>query len=699
MMVTAMDTHEKPITRLTGILRDAPSTVPALAAMALFIAWSSSQAGYPVAHWAPGAIIVLALLAVAFTTAPPRLRHVPLEVLVAVTCLTLFTAWSFLTILWAKVPGDAWDGANRTLLYLVVFALFALWRHRGGSAALLLGAWVLAMICLAAFVVLHVDAASDPARLFSEARLKYPAGYENASAATWGIAMWPALLLAASGRVHWAVRGVLAGGAVLLADLALLSQSRGSLYASAAMLAIVFALLPGRVRRFAVLVPIAAAVGLTTPILLRVGDRLLHGGDVRVALHSATAAIFIAALLVGAIVAVAGALERRHVFSASSRRRIRATVIAFAIAALAAVVAGGWVAARDPLARIEHGWKTFKGGYEADNPRVNRLVSGLGSGRYDFYRVALDEFADRPLVGIGADNFQEQYLARGRYERSPRYPHSVEIRTLADTGIVGALLALVGLVAALVAAARAWRSEAARADPLIGAVAVAALGGFLYWLVHGSFDWFWEFAGLGAPAFALLGLACALAPPRRPAAAAKAFAVPLFSRRSRPRGRGHLLRRLSFAAGLAVCLAAAASLTAPWLSQLQLQRATRIWRTTPRQAYADLNDAARLDPLSAEADLVAGSIALRFGDLARADDEFSRALARDRGDAYATLERGAIASARGERPTALRMLQQAVKLDPHYDLLRELVAIVRSGRRVDIGELDRSIFAKAERLE
>ena len=67
-----------------------------------------------------------------------------------------YTALSFLSILWAAVPGDAWEGANRTLLYLLVFALFAGWRQRGRSAVLLLGAWALAMVGLAAFVALHI---------------------------------------------------------------------------------------------------------------------------------------------------------------------------------------------------------------------------------------------------------------------------------------------------------------------------------------------------------------------------------------------------------------------------------------------------------------------------------------------------------------------------------------------------------------
>ena len=43
-------------------LRAAPRPSPALAAVALFVVWATGQAGYPVTHWAPGGLIVLALL-------------------------------------------------------------------------------------------------------------------------------------------------------------------------------------------------------------------------------------------------------------------------------------------------------------------------------------------------------------------------------------------------------------------------------------------------------------------------------------------------------------------------------------------------------------------------------------------------------------------------------------------------------------
>jgi O-antigen ligase len=674
--------------KLTASLRASPATVPAFAAIALFVGWATSQAGYPVTHWGPGALIVLGLLAIALAAVRLRVAEVPRSVWIALGALAAYTAFSYLSILWAANTGDAWEGANRTLLYLLVFALFALWRQRGTTAALLVCAWVLALVVLAAFTALHLDAVSVAKlqTLLPGGRLDYPTGYANANAAQWLMAFWPALLLARSKRLPWGLRGLLAGGAVLLAEVALLSQSRGSLYATPVMIVLVFALLPGRTRTFALLVPVACGIAAAAPAVLHVGDDLKHEAVVPATLHSATAAMFAAAVVVAIVVALGAAIESRRSFSERSERRMRNGTRAAALLALLAILVGGLAVAGNPVTRIEKGWHSFKGGYGSDSTSGSRLVSGLGSNRYDFFRVALDEFLAHPVVGIGADNFQQQYLEHGHSDETPHYPHSIELRTLSQTGILGALLALVGRGAALLACGRAVR----RADPLARSVAAAALAGFGYWVVHGSFDWFWEFAGLGAPAFALLGIGCALAPARPVAAPSKPGRR---ERRLLPR-RGPVL-----ASGAILAIAGTVSLAVPWLSQLDVQSAAHTWTTAPQSAYSRLREAADLNPLSDEPELVSGSIALRYGELKRADDQFSQALGRDSGDAYATLELGAIASTKGERSRALALLERAVRLEPRETLAREALGVVRAGRRLSVDELNRLILLKAQQLE
>ncbi len=668
-----------------GSLRDAPATVPALVAVGVFVVWATSQAGYPLTHWAPGALILLALLIVALATVPLRWASVPFVLKLALGCLAAYTALSYFSILWAAAPGEAWEGANRTLLYLFVFALFALWPGRGASAALLVGLWTFAMIALAVYVALRLDTATGKsyAALFSGERLSYPAGYPNATAAQWLMAFWPALLLARGKEFHWAVRGLLGGGAVVLADVALLSLSRGSLYATPVMVVLVFALIPDRLRTFATTVPVAVGIGVTVPFVLRVGKRIEAGHAPDGATPAAIAAVLFAAVLVAAAVACGAAFEGRRTLSPGAARGARRLLGATALATLLVMVVGRLAVAGNPVTRVRHSWESFEGGYSSTPTSGSRLLSGLGSNRYDFFRVALDEFEAHPVVGIGVDNFQQQYLRRGRSEETPRYPHSVELRTLTETGLIGALLAIVGLGAALVAGWRAMR----RADDLLAAtVAAAALAGFAYWVVHGSFDWFWEFAGLGAPAFALLGVACSLvsapqrdAPPlsaagRRGIGVSQAELVADGGGQSlhdvSPKGSlraytgGPSRRIFALALGCVLALAATLSLAAPWLSERQIQTAARIWPKAPLAAYARLSDAAKLNPLSDRAYLVEGSIALRFGDLVRARDAFSKALKRVPEDAYATLELGAIASEMGAHREALELLEQSCVPEP-----------------------------------
>jgi hypothetical protein len=686
--------------KLTASLRSAPATVPALVALALFVVWATDQGGYPVTHWAPGGLLLLSLLAITAGLVRVKLAEIPRGVRVALGCLAAYTALSYLSILWAGVPGDAWEGANRTLLYLLVFALFASWRQQPLSAAILLGAWTLALAGLALFTILHVDAAGSArlTALLPGGRLVYPSGYANANAAQWLMAFWPAVLLARSPRLPWGLRGLLAGSAVLLAEVALMSQSRGSLYATPVMLLAAFALLPERTRTFAMLVPVGAGIAAAAPAVLHVGDRLRGEQVVAATLHHAVAAALVSAVVVSLIVALAAAVESRRALPEAAAGRLHRATGAGALAALALVLVGGLVAAGNPITRIEHGWNTFKGGYGANSTTGDRLVSGLGSNRYDFFRVALNEFAAHPVAGIGADNFQQQYLVHGRSTETPRYPHSVEFRTISQTGILGSLLAIVGLIAALAVAARAIRGP----DLLGRAVSAGALAGFVYWVVHGSFDWFWEFAGLGAPAFALLGMACALAP-QRPSGPVSEGAGTQAGEPGSPgepseRAAARAAWRRPVGLGLAVVLAVACafSFVGPWLSELEVQRAAKSWRSSPSAAYASLRTASELNPLGDEAYLVAGSIAARIGQLRRARGEFSKALARTPDEAYATLELGVIASFNGERAQALVRLERAVELNPREPLAAEALELVRQGKRLSVLGLNRAILLKGQ---
>lgn len=693
------------MTRWVNGLRAAPVTVPCLVAVGVLAWWTAQDAGYALTTWAPGTLIVIGLLGLALVLVPDGWRDAPATVRVAVAALAAFTAWSYLSILWAGAAGDAWEGANRTLLYLALFTLSALWRQRSDTAAGLLGLWTAAVIAVALVTALRIGTGDDPAALFVDDRLAEPAGYPNAVAAGLLMALWPAVALVGCGRVHAALRGLLAAGAVLVAGLALLCLSRGSLLAVPLTAVAFFATVPGRVRHLLVVLPVAAAVVVAAPGLLALTDALGASRPpapdvVQELARGAVRTLLLGALVVGAAVAALGFLHAARPPAPRVRAAAGRAATAFAVVVTLVVLVGGLVVAGNPVDRLDSAWTSFKGGYGDQRPG-SRLVGGLGSNRYDFYRVGLDAFRGAPLRGIGVENFQQDYLARGRSDETPRYPHSVELRTLAQTGLVGTLLLLVALGAALVAASRAARG----ADAAGRAVAAGALGAFAYWFVHGSADWFWEFAGLGGSAFLLLGLACGLAP-RRPAAWAGA---PAPRARARPAGQpgGRVPARVAWptvrsrtaVAAVGVwALVAAVSIALPWMAQRDVEVAGRIFDRRPAQAFARLDRAAALNPLSDRPALVEGSIALRFGDLAGADRAFARALARTRRGAYATLQRGAIASAQGRRAEALVLLRRARTLAPRDPLVREALAIVRSGGQIDVANLSRKILRRAEKL-
>jgi tetratricopeptide (TPR) repeat protein len=299
--------------------------------------------------------------------------------------------------------------------------------------------------------------------------------------------------------------------------------------------------------------------------------------------------------------------------------------------------------------------------------------------------VAWDQFTASPLVGDGSDNFQQAYLARRRSDQAPRYPHSVELRALTETGLVGTALLVVAMGAALWAAALAIR----RRRGLGSAAAAAATASFLYWVIHGSVDWFWEFPALGAPAFALLGLAAGLLP--RPARKP----VPPGMRRQRS-----LPARVAAipALVLGIALVPALNLAGPWLAEVEQNQAASGWHADPSGAFDKLDSAASLNPLSATPKLLAGSIALRLGRTALSERYFREAIERDPRDAYAHLELGGLLVQTGRRRQGIAVLAEARRLDPRDDLTDQVLIAARAGKKVDLAKVNRELADRSARL-
>lgn len=129
-----------------------------------------------------------------------------------------------------------------------------------------------------------------------------------------------------------------------------------------------------------------------------------------------------------------------------------------------------------------------------------RIAAMLGDGRAIAGRLAFRMFAASPLFGSGLGTFGELFTRFLRGDFLLNYAHNDYAQWLAETGIVGATIALT-MIWGLVARFRAWSHRNAGIDRAMAAGPWAALAGIG---VHSAFDW-----NLHIPANALL--ACIVA--------------------------------------------------------------------------------------------------------------------------------------------------------------------------------------------
>ena len=617
--------------------------------MVVLVGVSVSEGGYPPTTWYPAAILLVGLLAVAYVAAPP-LQPVPRTVLVALGCFAAYAGWAYLSIIWAAQAADAWDGANRIALYGVVFALFAVWRPTHAAALLLIGTLAFAVVAIGVVELLRVTAADGSGGFFYEGRLSEPTGYANANAALWTLGAIPSVFLAACRDVPSWIRALFLAGAVVLIGMALLAGSRGWLFAAPLAAIALVGLLRERLSVVAVLAVLGGAIALIAGPTAAVSAEATSANEFDALVDDAAAAILLTASIALAAGLVLAALHRRV--------RIPAAADKVALVALAAAVASGamaWALVGDPMDTVSDAWQEFRGG-GSSQPGSSRFAGGFASDRYDLWRVAWDAFERHPTRGIGVDNYLQEYLREGDTTEQARYPHSLELGVLSQTGLIGAALLSGAFGAALVAAAGAVRRTQG------AAAAVAGLAVFVYWLAHASVDWLWEFPGIAGPVLACLGLASALAPREaRPA------------RTRRPRWSALLVLP---------AVVVGASFVLPWAAHVETREAAAEWMQDGDRALARIDRAAAWNPLASEPRMVGGVIAVRLDRLDIAEEEFQAALEREPGNSYGWLQLGAIASVRGDFRLARRRIANAAELSPRDEFIRAALRAVSRGQRV-----------------
>lgn len=561
--------------RAGTVLEVAPTAV--LVAVVLLLAWRQ-QGSVLAKHWLGYATIVPLLLATLALAG--SLRRPSLGARVAIGALLGLAGLAAISLLWSPVPALARDEALLTGLYAAVLALtVTTLRTKAGTIAAL-GVVVAGFAVLTVGTALELRYGSDQISAYrgNSGRLYFPVTYVNAEAATMLIAFWPAIVLAAHRAGSVVLRALALGAAAAMLAGAVLTQSRGGAVALALSVVIVLTVAPSRLR---LLLPLAiaalpAVVGfdtLTAPFDSRLEDDAVYTESIRQA-----AEVVLWAGLAGSLAGLAYALLDRLLPVPRAVLRIAR------VATLAAVLVGAGAATAlfldrvdDPAAYLDERWEAFK--QEPDTDEGESHFQNPGSNRYDFWRVALEEFRADPIVGDGARAYGTAYLRYGTSGETPVRAHSLPLDVLAENGVLGLLLLVCGLSAALLPAVR-------RRATLPG---TALLGAGSYWLIHAVGDWTWTFPVCGISFFVLCGIGAA--------------------------GDGALLPRRAAVAVAAGAAALAIAFVPPWLAGRYTDLA--LVKGLPT-ASSDLDRAKRLDPLSTEPYLIEALLAPRRTDAIRA---------------------------------------------------------------------------------
>ncbi len=464
------------------------------------------SAYYDLGVWIPIAFVVIVLAAALTIARPPQLTR---PVVLTLSGLAGIGLSSLLSTGWAQDVEQATVQANLWLAYGAFLLLaIVLLRRRRQSEALL--AAIGAGIALVAAIVLVRMLGSDPAALFLGGRLNLPLGYVNGEGCVFAMGCWLSLSVAER-REPW-LAGLGAAATVALASLTLLSQSRGAAIATFVALLVVLLAVPGARRRLLALAVIGGGFAAAASHVLRVYSTGQTVVQTSVA-HRAAIAILLASVAAGLVWAAIVAIGQ----AASSRRGREAGLQRIATAAAAAVVLVPVAVGLVRLPSIEHTAKTqwhafvhLSDNATAASGSQSRLFSGAGN-RYDYWRVAWHVFVAHPLAGVGAGNYPAYYFRERHTTESIQNPHSIELQTLSELGLIGAgLLALVAIGVAI--GVRRFR-VAALQRASARTTMVAATGMAVAWAVDTSGDWMHLLPGVTAMALAAIAVLCVGADP------------------------------------------------------------------------------------------------------------------------------------------------------------------------------------------
>ena len=178
-----------------------------------------------------------------------------------------------------------------------------------------------------------------------------------------------------------------------------------------------------------------------------------------------------------------------------------------------------------------------------------------------------------------------------------------------------------------------------------------------------------------------------------------ACAVGLAAYRRRKEGPAGatLSRRLRLGA-VALCSVVTLSFVAPWIAARQVARAGDVWRQDPGGAYATLDQAADLNPLSDAAPVLAGTIAAQRGEVARMRHSFERAISRDSHNWFSHTQLAVALANEGDWQAAARSVDVAAELNPREPVIQEVERAIRRRKSLRPDAVNRAVSLELQAL-
>jgi O-Antigen ligase len=380
----------------------------------------------------------------------------PVTALIAGGMLLGLALLTGVSIAWASDDGAAIQATVLVAAYLGIFALILCAAReddaRGWLLGLGLGIVAVGLLAILSRLVPSLPGGDEEiAQLLPSARgrLSYPIGYWNATAALLALGVVLMTWLGASAR-RLAGRAAAVSTIPMLTLGIYLASSRGGF--AAAALGIVVLITIGPRRPALVASAVIGAIGAGLAIALASGQADLldaTGADAEsqgVELLGATVACMF----------FAGGI--RLVFDdAAQRVRVspliaRVTVGALVVAALVTAVV------LNPGERFDE-FKSVPANEGAGRTDfiTSHLSSGSGSGRWQFWGVAVDAFEDEPVRGIGAGGYADYWNQHAPISRVTKQAHSLYIELLGDLGPLALIMVISFILVPAIAALRGDR--------------------------------------------------------------------------------------------------------------------------------------------------------------------------------------------------------------------------------------------------